>query len=63
MTRPIDTTGLLPIRLRKLPGGAVQGTLPDGKAVIWDRHALRRPTRRFKRVMLNCYWWRVTWED
>lgn len=63
MTKPIDTSGLLPIKLKRLANGDVEGTLPDGKQVCWDRYRSSRPTRGYKRVMLNCYWWRAEWEN
>lgn len=62
MTRALNTDGLLPVKLRRLPDGSVEGTLPDGKQVQWDRFNSRRPTKRHRRVMLNCYWWRAEWQ-
>ena len=63
MAKPIDTSGLLPIKLKRLENGDVVGTLPDGKQVCWRCFDSTCPNRSYKRVMLNCYWWRAEWEN
>ena len=63
MAKPIDTSGLLPIKLKRLENGDVVGTLPDGKQVSWRCFDSTCPNRGYKRVMVNCYWWRAEWEN
>ena len=63
MAKPLNLDILLPIKLKRLENGDVVGTLPDGKQACWDRYHSSRPTRSYKRVMLNCYWWRAEWEN
>ena len=43
--------------------GDVVGTLPDGKQVSWRCFDSTCPNRGYKRVMVNCYWWRAEWEN
>lgn len=63
MTKKIDTSGLLPIVLTKMPDGSVIGVTPDGKQSSWPADYSNKPTRRLKRVMLNCFYWLPVWVD
>lgn len=52
---------LLPITLKKNEDGSVTGTLPDGKECRWDKFSSTKPTKRNKKIMLNCYYWEPIW--
>lgn len=54
---------LLSIQLVKNPDKSVSGKLPSGLIVTWDKHNSNKPTKRNKRVMLNCYYWAPFWVD
>lgn len=63
MTKKTDASGLLPLKLMKMPDGSVKGVTPDGKEAIWPADYSNKPTRRHKAVMLNCWNWRPVWLD
>ena len=63
MAKPLNLDNLLPIKLKRLENGDVVGTLPDGKQVSWRCFDSTCPNRGYKRVMVNCYWWRAEWEN
>lgn len=63
MTKPLNLDNLLPIKLKRLENGDVVGTLPSGLQVTWPCSHSTCPNRSYKRVMVNCYWWRAEWEE
>jgi hypothetical protein len=63
MSGPVKASGLLPIILIKQKDRSIKGTLPSGQVVTWSSDQSGRPTRRSKKVMLNCYWWEPVWLD
>ena len=63
MTKKIDTSGLLPIKLMRMLDGSVKGVTPDGQQVTWPADYSNKPSRRNKRVMLNCCHWLPVWID
>ena len=63
MAKPLNLDNLLPIKLKRLENGDVVGTLPSGMQVSWRCFDSTCPNRSYKRVMLNCYWWRAEWEN
>lgn len=52
---------LLPIQLIKNADKSVSGMLPSGQVVTWDKWHSSKPTKRNKRIMLNCYYWAPVW--
>ena len=52
---------MLPIQLIKNADKSVSGMLPSGQVVKWDRWVSSKPTKRNKKVMLNCYYWTPVW--
>lgn len=54
---------LLAIRLVRNHDASVTGALPDGQVIHWPLYVSNRPTRRNRRVMVNCSWWKPVWED
>lgn len=63
MTKKINTSALFPIYLMKQPDGSVQGRVPGSSIVTWPEHLSNKPTRSYKRIMLNCCWWLPVWVD
>lgn len=63
MTQKIDASGLLPLKLMRLPDGSIKGVMPDGKEATWPADYSGKPTRRHKLVTLNCLNWRPVWLD
>jgi hypothetical protein len=63
MSGQVKASGLLPIILIKQKDRSIKGTLPSGQVVTWPSDQSGRPTRRSKKVMLNCYWWEPVWLD
>ena len=52
---------LLPIELIKNVDKSVSGMLPCGTQVTWPAYMSNKPTKRNKKVMLNCYYWAPVW--
>lgn len=62
MTRKINTEGLLPIQLTRNSDGSVSGSTGQ-HSVTWPADYASKPTRRNRRVMLNCYWYKPVWSQ
>ena len=45
---------MLPIQLIKNADKSVSGMLPSGQVVKWDRWVSNKPTKRNKKVMVDC---------
>lgn len=54
---------LLPIELIKNADGSVSGMLPSGLVCTWDKYSKNKPDKRYKKIMLNCYYWKPVWVD
>jgi len=59
---------MLELFLTKVPEGrsfSVEARKRPGREVIarWPWWHSKRPDRRFKRAMLNCYLWKIVWLD
>lgn len=52
---------LLPIQLIKNADKSVSGMLPCGSQVTWPAYQSNKPTKRNKKVMVNCYNWTPIW--
>ena len=52
---------LFPIKLQKNKDGSVTGILPSGEACTWANHLSNKPTKRNKKVMVNCWYWKAEW--
>lgn len=52
---------MLPIQLIKNADKSVSGILPCGSLVTWSAHQSNKPTKRNKKVMVNCYYWAPVW--
>lgn len=63
MASKINTDGLLTIKLVRMPDRSIKGITPDGKESIWPADYSNKPTRRHRRVMLNCCYWAPVWVD
>lgn len=51
------------IELIKNADKSVSGMLPCGSVVRWDRDNSNKPTKRNKKVMVNCSQWSCVWVD
>lgn len=54
---------LLPIELKKNADGSVSGMLPSGLVCTWDKFSTNKPTKRHKKIVVNCYNWRPVWVE
>ena len=52
---------MLPIQLIKNADKSVSGMLPYGSLVTWPAYQSNKPTKRNKKVMLNCHYWAPVW--
>lgn len=62
MPKPIDTSRLPAVHLQRNADGSVTGTIQGPRAVVWPAHYSAKPTRRNKRVIINCAWYRAEWQ-
>ena len=59
----MNTFQLLPIELKKNSDGSVSGMLPSGLVCTWDKFSSHKPTKRNKKIMVNCWYWKPVWVE